>query len=145
MLCPRSEIRKLSMNLVEVFRKTALTVWATEVVNPDSIVVSDSLACFRGIADAGIEHQAMVTGSRTACVELPERKWVNTTLGNVKTAMKGTQYKACPQHLPRQLVEFFYRFNCRFDLAAMLPRLVVAALRTLPMPYRRLKLADARW
>ena len=35
-----------------------------------------------------------------------------------------------------------YRFNRRYDLAAMLPRLAWAAVRTPPMPYRLLKLAE---
>jgi hypothetical protein len=135
----------LRMSVVEGFRKTELAAWAAKFIHPDSIVVSDGLACFRGIADAGIEHQAMVTGSGAGGVELPERKWVNTILGNVKTAMKGTYHKAGPRHLPRYLAEFCYRFNRRFDLAAMLPRLGVAAARTPPMPYRLLKLAEAHW
>ncbi|MFZ1575378.1 MAG: IS1595 family transposase, partial [Chromatiaceae bacterium] len=36
-----------------------------------------------------------------------------------------------------------YRFNRRFDLAAMLPRLGWAAVRTPPMPHRLLKMAEA--
>ena len=43
---------------------------------------------------------------------------------------------------PRYLAEFEYRFNRRYDLAAMLPRLTWAAVRTPPMPYRLLKLPD---
>ena len=47
-----------------------------------------------------------------------------------------------PKHVPRYLAEFEYRFNRRYDLAAMLPRLTWAAVRTPPMPYRLLKLPD---
>jgi hypothetical protein len=44
---------------------------------------------------------------------------------------------------PQQdVAEFEYRFNRRYDLAAMLPRLATAALQTPPMPYRLLKLAE---
>jgi hypothetical protein len=135
----------LRMNVVEGFRKTELAAWAAKFVHPDSSVVSEGLARFSGIADAGIEHQAMVTGSGAGGVELPERKWVNTNVGNVKTATKGTYHKASPQHLPRYLAELRYRFNRRFDLAAMLLRVGVAAARTPPMPYRLLKLAEAHW
>jgi hypothetical protein len=42
-------------------------------------------------------------------------------------------------------MEFRYRFNRGFDLAAMLPRLGVAAARIPPMPYRLLTLAEAHW
>ena len=42
----------------------------------------------------------------------------------------------------RRLVEFAWRFNRRYDLPAMIPRLAWVALRTPPMPYRLLKLAE---
>jgi len=40
------------------------------------------------------------------------------------------------KHAPRRLAEFEYRFNRRYDLPAMIPRLCWVALRTPPMPYR---------
>jgi hypothetical protein len=43
---------------------------------------------------------------------------------------------------PRYLAEFEYRFNRRYELREMVPRLAVVALKTSPMPYRLLKLAD---
>ncbi len=63
-------------------------------------------------------------------------------LGNIKAAIVGT-YRAIDQkHVPRHLAEFEYRFNRRYDLAAMMPRLTWSSVRTTPMPYRLLKLAD---
>jgi hypothetical protein len=44
--------------------------------------------------------------------------------------------------MPRYLAEFEYRFNRRYDLAAMIPRFGYVAARTPPMPYRLLKLAE---
>jgi hypothetical protein len=44
--------------------------------------------------------------------------------------------------VPRYLAEFEYRFNRRYDLAAMIPRLCWAGVRTTPMPYQLLKLAE---
>lgn len=67
--------------------------------------------------------------------------WVNTIIGNVKGAMHGSYHNASGQHLPRYLTEFCYRFK----LAAMLPRLAWAALRTPHMPYRLLKPAEVHW
>ena len=54
----------------------------------------------------------------------------------------GTYRSIAPKHAPRYLAEFEYRFNRRYDLAAMLPRLATAAAQTPPMPYRLLKLAE---
>jgi ISXO2 transposase-like protein len=69
-------------------------------------------------------------------------KWVNTTIGNIKSAITGTYRAIRDKHVPRYLAEFEYRFNRRYDLAAMMPRLAYVALRTPPMPYRLLRLAE---
>ena len=45
-----------------------------------------------------------------------------------------------PSMAQRYLAEFEYRFNRRFDLPDIIPRLVYVALRTPPMPERLLKL-----
>ena len=47
--------------------------------------------------------------------------------------LKGRDVYQCVQ---RYLSEFCYRFNRRFDLAALVPRLIVAAARTPPLTYR---------
>ena len=108
-------------------------------------VVSDGLACFRGVTAAGpaAATQPIRTGSGRKTVLAPAFKWVNTALGNIKTAIVGTYRAIRDKHVPRYLAEFEYRFNRRYDLAAMLPRLGWAAVRTPPMPYRLLKLAEA--
>src|SRR5260221_429695 len=72
----------------------------------------------------------------------PAFKWVNTTLGNIKSAITGPYRAIRDKHAPRYLAEFEYRFNRRYDLAAMMPRLGYVAVRTPPMPYRLLKLAE---
>jgi hypothetical protein len=43
------------------------------------------------------------------------------------------------------LAEFQYRFNRRFDLESMVPRLAHIAVRTPPMPARVLTLAEKAW
>ncbi len=42
----------------------------------------------------------------------------------------------------RYLAQFAYRFNRRYRLEEMIPRLAWVALRTPPMPYHLLKLAE---
>jgi hypothetical protein len=64
-------------------------------------------------------------------------------LGNVTNSLHYSYHQFCGKHLPRYLGEFCYRFNRRFDLAAMLPRLGWATVRIPPMPHRLLKMAEA--
>ena len=59
-----------------------------------------------------------------------------------KNSITGTYRAVRNKHAQRALAEFEYRFNRRFDLAAIMPRLGYVAMRTPPMPYRLLKLAE---
>jgi hypothetical protein len=84
----------------------------------------------------------ILTGSGAVSGRSPTFKWVNTALGNIKAAITGTYRSISSKHVPRYLAEFEYRFNRRYDLAAMIPRLTRAATQAPPMPYRLLKLAE---
>src|SRR6202007_3005112 len=84
----------------------------------------------------------IITGSGRKAARNPAFKWVNSTLGNIKSAITGTYRNIRDRHVPRYLAEFEYRFNRRYDLATMRPRLGYVAVRTPPMPYRLLKLAE---
>jgi hypothetical protein len=61
----------LRMSVVAGFRKRELADWTQKLIRPDSIVVADGLACFRGAA-AGVEHRPVVTGGGAASVELED-------------------------------------------------------------------------
>ena len=105
-------------------------------------MVTDGLSCFRGVADAGCTHVAIATGSGRRAARHPAFKWVNTMLGNIKSALLGTYRAVRKKHMVRYLAEFEWRFNHRFDLAAMIPALGQAAVAAKPAPYRYLKMAD---
>ena len=139
------EHHPIAMNLqvVKGFRSADIARWANQHLTPGSLVYSDGLACFSAVLDTGCQHYRIVTGGGPQSVTLDEFEWVNTMSGNVKRAINGTYHAINPQHLPRYLAEFCYRFNRRFDLSAMIPRFLYAAVRTPPMPGRLLKLAEA--
>ncbi len=133
---------RANMNVVEGFRLTEIARWAQHHLQPGCEVTSDGLACFAAVTQAGCTHIRLVTGGGVASVTKEEFTWVNTLIGNVKNAIKGTYHAISPNHLPRYLAEFCYRYNRRFQLEDLLPRFVYAAARTPPMPGRLLKLAE---
>ena len=133
---------RLMLRRVGSFCGRAISGFAKRGLDPGCEVVSDGLACFAAVAEAGCRHEVIKTGSGAAAARTPAFKWVNTALGNIKAAIAGTYRSISRKHVPRYLAEFEYRFNRRYDLAAMMPRLGCAALRTPPMPYRLLKLAE---
>ena len=55
---------------------------------------------------------------------------MNTTLGNIKSAITGTYHKLGPDHAGR--------YNRRYQLQTMIPRFVHSAARTQTMPCRLL-------
>jgi len=133
----------MNMNVVKGFRLTEISRWATHHLQSDCTVISDGLACFSAVKEAGCEHISIVTGGGPQSMTKEEFTWINTLIGNVKNAIKGTYHAINPKHLPRYLAEFCYRHNRRFQLEDMLPRFVYVAVRTQPMPFKMLKLAEA--
>jgi transposase-like protein len=124
------------------FRKAAIAKLASTALSSDANVVTDALACFAAVTSAGCAHTQIQTGGGLQAVKKPAFKWVNTVLGNIKSALVGTYRAVHLKHVPRYLAEFEYRFNRRYRLETMISRLAYVALRTAPMPYALLKLAD---
>ena len=111
-----------------------------------TMVVRDGGQWFRCIAaQPGIAHERHVTGSDRGAARHPAFRWVNTMLANVKNSLLAAHRAVGANHLPRYLGAFAWRFNRRFVLETIHERLAMAAATTPPMPYRLLKLAEARW
>src|ERR1051325_6123963 len=115
-------------------------------IEAGTTVVSDGGQWFQCIAwQPGITHERHVTGSNRTAARHPAFRWANTVLANVKNSLLATHRAVAAKHLPRYLGAFAWRFNRRFVLKAIHERLAIAAAATPPMPYRLLKLAEARW
>lgn len=127
---------------VKAFDNASLADWVARRLAPESEVYTDGLACFRRIEDAGHAHTVLETDGGRAATEVRGARWVNVVLGNVKRAISGA-YHAIRQakYARRYLAEAAYRFNRRFRLAEMLPRLAVAMLRCKPCAEPNLRLA----
>jgi len=124
------------------FTKAAIGDWAKAGLAAGSHVVSDGLACFGAVTDAQCTHAVVVTSRIHRAERLSVFKWVNTVLGNVKSAITGTLRAIRAAHAARYLAEFEYRFNRRFRLEEMIPRLAWVAVRTGPRPYKWIKKAE---
>jgi len=134
--------RRVKIRRITRFKRRRVKSLAKRIIAPGATIVTDGLACFRGVADAGCEHLALLTGGGRRAALHPAFRWVNTMLGNIKSAILATYRAVRKKHLVRTLAEFEWRFNHRFDLAAMIPALGRAAVSTTPATYGYLKLAD---
>ncbi len=133
---------RLKLRAVKGFRKTEIEKLSRRLLAPGTTVTSDGLGCFTAVTRSGCHHDPVVTGSGARAVQIAAFKWVNTAIGNIKNSIRGTYHAIRPKHVPRYLAQFEYRFNRRYRLEDMVPRLAWVALRTPPMPYRLLKLAE---
>ena len=128
---------------LQPFTTEGVGAFAAKSLAPSATVVSDGLRCFRSVTLIGAEHVPTVTGSTAASVKLPQFKAINTLLGNLKTAFSGTYHAFdFAKYAHRYLAEVQYRFNRRFNLASILPRLLRAACATSPRPAQFIRAAE---
>ena len=138
------EDRPIRVRLTPVagFTLKAISAWAKDHLAPTSTVFSDGLACFGAVTEAGCSHHPTVMAGRKP-KEVPEFRWINTVLGNLKTSLSGCYHAFDFQkYAARYLAAFSYRFNRRFDLRTLHQRLIIAAASTPPHPMRVIRVAD---
>ncbi len=73
------------------FTLKSIAEWAKNQLAPGSTVLSDGLACFSAVTEAGCAHQPTIVAGRKP-KDLPEFQWINTVLGNLKTSLTGSYH-----------------------------------------------------
>jgi hypothetical protein len=138
---------RLKLDLVKGFTCESISRWAKASLLPATVVTSDGLACFAAVTDAGCVHTPRVVGALKPR-HLPEFKWINTMLGNLKTTLAGA-FKALKfrKYAQTYLAAFAYRFNQRFDLRGLIATLIVDVAKTRPVKEKviRDRHAEARF
>jgi transposase-like protein len=133
---PERRPKRLRLSVVEGFRKKEVEKIAKRDFAAGSNVVSDGLSCWPAVEKAGCAHFPMATGAGKRAASWAPFRWVNTCLGNIKTAIAGTYHHVSPKHAQYYLTSFAYRFNRRRQLDSIVERLAWAAVHTVPHPYR---------
>ena len=124
------------LRCVPGFTKEAIKDYAAANIKSGARVLTDGLSCFHGVAEAGLDHIVHVTGGGRP--EAGEFKWVNTGLGNVKSAITGTCRSLDARHTPRYLAAYEWRYNRRFELPKNLERLARTAVTIAPKPHSQI-------
>lgn len=128
---------------VRTFDNATITDWAQRRLAPEAEAFSDGLGAFRRFVATGHAHTVLETEGGRAATEVQGARWVNIVLSNVKRALDGV-YHSVKQHryARRYLAEAAYRFNRRFRLHDLLPRLTRAMVLCKPCPEPMLRLAS---
>jgi len=132
----------IRLSKVESFTSLEVERWALKHLHHEAVVITDGFAPFGILSDVVAFHGSINT---SGIYDNPDNKifhWVNTTIGNVKSAMHGTYHSVSSKHLPRYLAEFCYRFNNRFCMGAMVSDLIKHAAVTPALSQQKLKLAE---
>jgi len=79
---------------------------------------------------------------RRASFEKEEFYWVNTTLGNLKCALRRTFYLIKTNQVRRYLAHCQYMYNRRYELGSMIVRRLFRSVKTAAMPERMLRLDE---
>jgi transposase-like protein len=126
----------VKLSLVSGFTSQSISKWAKASLAPASVVSSDGLGCFAAVVDARCVHRPFVVGDLMPR-DLPQFKWVNTVLGNLKTTLSGAFHSLkYRKYAANYLAAFAYRFNRRFDLRALVASLIVDIARCGPATQR---------
>jgi transposase-like protein len=125
------------------FTKAALEQFFARSTVLPLTVVSDGLGCFTVASSLGAHHDREVTGGGKASVLNDKFRCVNTLIGNVKTALTGTYHAIkFAKYGYRYLAEVQFRFNRRYDMPAMLRKLLGALVATPRRPERGIRVAE---
>jgi transposase-like protein len=127
---------------VQSFSKEEIQAWAGKHLFKTAEIITDGLSCFGELSDLQYNHKSEVVGYDRKSVELPCFKWVNTILGNVKTAFAGTFHAfKFEKYAQRYLAEMQYRINRRYDLKTLVVRLAKACVNITAQPEAVLRLS----
>jgi ribosomal protein L37AE/L43A len=125
------------------FTVEEVSVFAARSIAPSATVISDGLWCFGAVQIVGADYERVVTGGGKASTTLAQFKAINTYLGNLKRSLSGTYHAFdFSKYAHRYLAEAQYRFNRRFNLRSILPRLLRAACLSTPAPAHFIRVAE---
>lgn len=127
------------------FSASEMLGWGQKHLKPNTIVVSDGLACFKSFRNIGHFHYSVTTSGRYNSPDFTVFDWLNTIIGNVKNKITSTYHGMDHRHLPRYLAEFCFRFNRRYNLKRLLESLIYYSSKIGPIPERQLRLAEDWW
>lgn len=135
--------QRVRFDVVSGFTFTAVEAWGRRFLAPDTVVYSDGLYGFERLRVLPVQHIRQIAIKGKKGTEIAPFKWINILLGNLKTSLAGTYHAFhFAKYGHRYLADVQYRFNRKFDLAAMPQRLLCAMLKTAPCPRRRIAFAE---
>ena len=116
--------------------------WAQQHSSSRRSVLSDGLACIRSLVAAGSSRSVVETGGRHP-TDLPEFRWMNILLGNMKISFSSTFHAfKLFKYAKRYLEGVCCLFHRSLDMATVTERIINALGVCMPCPERALRSAE---
>lgn len=127
---------------IESFTSKEIIRWSKKHLDANCPFITDGFKPFSNMCDIVDLHHSINTKGLYKGPENRIFHWVITMINTMKRSIHGTYHSISPNHLPRYLGEFSFRFNNRFDKGSMIDIFLKHAVVTKPLPRHKLKLAE---
>ena len=141
---PEGRARKLKPAPVKGFRKREIAHGAKRWLAPGSEGLTDGPHCWNALDGIADSQRAIRNGSGRQAARMASFKWLNTTPGNIKSAIAGACRKLGPDHAERYLASFAWRYNRWFQLQTTPPASSIAPPVPSPSPNKISSLDEAQ-
>jgi hypothetical protein len=137
-----SSVRYVCFDLLPDLSAGSIKCWAGKALHGSMHLVTDGYSSLKAAGENITTHESVVVSLRKPS-DLNCFRWVNTAIGNTKNSIRGAYHSLKVAKYARQyLAEIQYRFNRRFQLEDLVPRLLYACAQNRPRNLAWIRSAD---
>jgi len=127
-----SPVRYERFDLLPDLSANSIKGWAEKAMHGSTHLITDGYSSLTVAGKILASHDAVVVNPGKSS-DLDCFRWVNTVIGNTKNSIRGTYHGfKVARYARRYLAEVQYRFNRRFQLEDLVPRLLYACAQNEP-------------
>jgi ribosomal protein L37AE/L43A len=127
-----SSVRYVRFDPIPDLSADSIKCWAKKALHGSTHLITDGYSSLSAAGEAIARHDAVVVSPGKSS-ELDCFRWVNTVIGNTKNSIRGAYHGfKVAKYAHRYLAEVQYRFNRRFQLEDLVPRLLYACAQNGP-------------
>jgi len=137
-------VRYLRLDLLADLSGDTIKDWAGKAFTSTCHLVTDGYSSLTVSSSIIGQHEPVIVSPYKSS-DFKCFRWINTVISNTKTSMRGAYHGfKVSKYAASYLAEFQYRFNRRFDLEALVPRLMYACVQNQPRTLAWIRTAEFR-
>jgi ribosomal protein L37AE/L43A len=137
-----SSVRKVRFDVLPDMSGDSIRAWARKALDGEVHLVTDGYSSLVAAISEIAEHEPVVVSPKKSG-DFDCFRWVNVVIGNTKNSIRGAYHSFnVSKYARRYLAEIQYRFNRRFALEDLVPRLLYACAQNAPRGLNMLRSAE---